>query len=63
MNKNLTIKMGNCNYRRYYAALIDLVRSGAVDPIKILTKIEPMQRQSRLMRPSTGENPVGSRLS
>jgi threonine dehydrogenase-like Zn-dependent dehydrogenase len=43
MNKNLTIKTGNCNHRRYYATLIDLVRSGAVDPVNILTKVEPMQ--------------------
>lgn len=43
MNKNLTIKMGNCNHRRYYSTLIDLVRTGAVDPTKILTKIEPLQ--------------------
>jgi threonine dehydrogenase-like Zn-dependent dehydrogenase len=43
MNKNLTIKMGNCNHRRYYATLIDLVRSGSVDPVKILTKVEAMQ--------------------
>lgn len=43
MNKNLTIKMGNCNHRRYYATLIDLVRSGALDPLKILTQVEPMQ--------------------
>lgn len=43
MNKNLTIKMGNCNHRRYYATLVDLVRSGAVDPVKILTKVEPLR--------------------
>jgi threonine dehydrogenase-like Zn-dependent dehydrogenase len=43
MSKNLTIKTGNCNHRRYYATLIDLVRSGAVDPVNILTKVEPMQ--------------------
>lgn len=43
MNKNITIKMGNCNHRRYYATLIDLVRSGAIDPVKVLTKVEPMQ--------------------
>jgi threonine dehydrogenase-like Zn-dependent dehydrogenase len=43
MNKNLTIKMGNCNHRRYYATLIDLVRSGTIDPAKILTKAEPMR--------------------
>lgn len=43
MNKNLTIKMGNCNHRRYYATLIDLVRSGVIDPLEILTQVEPMQ--------------------
>ena len=43
MNKNITLKMGNCNHRRYYATLIDLVKSGAIDPVKVLTKIEPMQ--------------------
>lgn len=43
MNKNLTVKMGNCNHRRYYATLIDLVVSGALDPVRILTQVEPMQ--------------------
>jgi threonine dehydrogenase-like Zn-dependent dehydrogenase len=43
MNKNLTVKMGNCNHRRYYATLIDLVRSGVVDPVRILTQVEPLQ--------------------
>lgn len=43
MNKNITLKMGNCNHRRYYATLIDLVKSGAIDPVKVLTKVEPMQ--------------------
>jgi threonine dehydrogenase-like Zn-dependent dehydrogenase len=43
MNKNLTIKMGNCNHRRYYATLLELVRSGTVDPVEILTHVEPMQ--------------------
>lgn len=42
MNKNLTIKMGNCNHRKYIPGLIELVRSGAVDPLKILTRREPM---------------------
>jgi threonine dehydrogenase-like Zn-dependent dehydrogenase len=43
MNKNLTVKMGNCNHRRYSKTLIDLVLSRAIDPVKILTKVEPMQ--------------------
>jgi threonine dehydrogenase-like Zn-dependent dehydrogenase len=42
MNKNLTIKMGNCNHRRYAPHLVDLVRMGAIDPTKILTRIEPI---------------------
>lgn len=42
MNKNLTVKMGNCNHRRYIPKLVDLVRSGAVDPAKVLTQAEPL---------------------
>ncbi|HEY7354455.1 MAG TPA: zinc-dependent alcohol dehydrogenase [Terriglobales bacterium] len=42
MEKNLTIKMGNCNHRRYLPELIDLVRSGTVVPSEILTQAEPM---------------------
>ena len=42
MNKNLTINMGNCNHRKYIPHLVTLVRSGAVDPLDILTKVEPM---------------------
>jgi hypothetical protein len=34
---------GNCNHRRYYATLIDLVRRGTLDPRKVLTKVEPLQ--------------------
>jgi threonine dehydrogenase-like Zn-dependent dehydrogenase len=42
MNKNLTIKAGNCNHRAYIPALVEMVRSGRVDPLQILTKVEPM---------------------
>lgn len=42
MNKNLTINMGNCNHRRYLPALVDLVRSGAIEPTDILTKTAPL---------------------
>jgi threonine dehydrogenase-like Zn-dependent dehydrogenase len=42
MNKNLTIKMGNCHHRKYLPMLVSLVRSGTIKPEKILTKIEPM---------------------
>jgi threonine dehydrogenase-like Zn-dependent dehydrogenase len=43
MNKNLTVKMGNCNHRKYYNILIDLVASGTIDPLQILTNFEPLQ--------------------
>ncbi|BAY56204.1 alcohol dehydrogenase GroES domain-containing protein [Leptolyngbya boryana NIES-2135] len=42
MNKNLTIKMGNCNHRKYIPQLIDMVQSGMVTPTQILSQIEPM---------------------
>ena len=42
MNKNLTIKMGNCNHRKYIPMLIELVRTGVIDPSVILTQIEPI---------------------
>lgn len=42
MNKNLTIKMGNCNHRKYIPHLVDLVRSGVIDPTEILTQCEPL---------------------
>lgn len=38
MNKNLTIRMGNCNHRKYIPMLIDLVQRGAIDPLTILTE-------------------------
>lgn len=37
MNKNLTIKMGNCPHRRYIPELIELTASGRIDPADILT--------------------------
>lgn len=43
MNKNLTIRMGNCNHRKYIPDLIELVRSGAFDPTAIITQREGMQ--------------------
>lgn len=42
MNKNLTLKMGNCNHRKYIPRLIDFVRTGVVDPTQILTETEPL---------------------
>jgi len=37
MEKNLTVKAGNCNHRRYIPKLLDLVRSGQFDPSQVLT--------------------------
>lgn len=38
MNKNLTIRMGNCNHRKYIPDLVELVRTGAFDPTAIITQ-------------------------
>lgn len=43
MNKNLTIRMGNCNHRKYIPDLIELVRTGAIDPTAIITQRENME--------------------
>lgn len=42
MNKNLTLKMGNCNHRKYTPMLLDKVLTGVLDPEKVLTQTEPM---------------------
>ena len=42
MNKNLTVKMGNCNHRKYIPKLVDLVRANVIDPTQILTQIGPL---------------------
>lgn len=42
MNKNLTVRAGNCNHRRYLPHLLSCVRAGEVDPSEILTQIEPL---------------------
>jgi len=42
MMKNLTLKMGNCNHRRYIPHLLELTRSGVVDPSALITQLEGM---------------------
>jgi threonine dehydrogenase-like Zn-dependent dehydrogenase len=42
MNANLTLQMGNCNHRKYVPMLVDLVRSGVLDPTSVLTQIAPL---------------------
>jgi threonine dehydrogenase-like Zn-dependent dehydrogenase len=41
MNRNLTVKMGNCNHRKYLANLLKLVQAGVVDPAALRTKQRP----------------------
>ena len=42
MEKDLTLKGGNCNHRRYMPKMIELVRSGVIRPEQFLTQIEPI---------------------
>lgn len=42
MNKNLTVKMGNCPHRAIIPQLVDLVASGVSDPARLLTHIKPV---------------------
>jgi threonine dehydrogenase-like Zn-dependent dehydrogenase len=41
MNKNFKINMGNCNHRRYVPKLVEIVRSGQINPAMILTESQP----------------------
>jgi threonine dehydrogenase-like Zn-dependent dehydrogenase len=43
LEKNLTVKAGNCNHRRYLPEMIELVRSGTIQPEQFLTQKEPLQ--------------------
>ncbi len=42
MNRNLTIRAGNCNHRRYVPKLVDWTRNGTMDPLRILTQRQPL---------------------
>jgi threonine dehydrogenase-like Zn-dependent dehydrogenase len=42
MNKNVTVKAGNCNHRHYIPQLVGMVTNGTVDPAQLLTGHEPM---------------------
>jgi threonine dehydrogenase-like Zn-dependent dehydrogenase len=41
--KNLTVQMGGCNHRAYIPRLIEYVMAGAVDPLQVLTRREPLR--------------------
>jgi threonine dehydrogenase-like Zn-dependent dehydrogenase len=42
MNKNLTIRAGNCNHRRYLPGLLELVRSGVIRTEEFFTQKQPL---------------------
>lgn len=42
MMKNMTLQMGNCNHRKYIPDCIEMVRMDALDPMKVLTEVEPL---------------------
>ncbi|HET7611595.1 MAG TPA: zinc-dependent alcohol dehydrogenase [Rhodanobacteraceae bacterium] len=39
--KNLTVRMGNCNHRRYVPDLVNKVKADVIDPRDVLTQKEP----------------------
>jgi threonine dehydrogenase-like Zn-dependent dehydrogenase len=42
MNRNLTVRAGNCNHRRYVPGLLSRIASGGADPTTILTQQDAM---------------------
>ena len=42
MNKNQSINAGNCIHRAYIPKLVETVRIGRIDPVKVLTKVQPL---------------------
>jgi threonine dehydrogenase-like Zn-dependent dehydrogenase len=42
MNRNLTIKLGNCNHRRYVPGLLSRIATGGADPTTVWTQQEGM---------------------
>jgi len=63
MNKNITVKGGNCNHLRYVAKLLEIVRSVTIKPEHILTKHEAFTVVMKLIDISTPETPDGSSSS
>ncbi|MEO3750962.1 zinc-dependent alcohol dehydrogenase [Streptomyces sp. B6B3] len=41
--KNLTLRMGNCNHRRYVPELVSLVANGTLDPTPLITRWSPTE--------------------
>ena len=42
VNRNLTVKMGNCPHRKYLPKLVEMVRNGTINPAQILTHSSPL---------------------
>jgi threonine dehydrogenase-like Zn-dependent dehydrogenase len=42
MDKNLSVRMGNCNHRKYIPKLVDMIRTGVFNPSAVLTNLEPL---------------------
>ena len=58
VEKNLTIRMGNCHHRRYILRLVELVQMGAIDPAEILSQREPLYRSWTRIARSTSSAPL-----
>jgi len=43
MMKNLTIRSGNCNHRKYIPMLMQIVSAGSVQPERIITQEQPIR--------------------
>ncbi len=43
MNRNLTIRMGNCNHRRYLPCLVGLVQTSRLEPEKSCPRASPLR--------------------
>ena len=63
MNKNLSINAGNCNHRAYIPKLVEMVRIGVIDPVTVLTKVQPLTDAIEAYEHSTSARPAGSRPS
>lgn len=42
MNRNITMRMGNCNHRKYVPELVEMVRRGSLEPGGVLSQREPV---------------------
>ncbi len=42
MMKNLTLRAGNCNHRKYIPMLIQIVSAGSVKPERVITQEQPI---------------------